>query len=67
MAVTGALGVASLCAECVATRARVSLDTVLEQLAEMNAARIDRGRQPLGPIHARCQRCEAPRPVYRLC
>jgi hypothetical protein len=66
MVVLGALGLSSLCAECLADRAGLPLATVTRCLDEMNAARERRGRPPLGPIEARCQRCEAPRPVYRL-
>jgi hypothetical protein len=66
MAVLGALALASLCAECLAIRADVPLDTVLTHLDAMNAARRRRGRQAMGPIEAHCQRCEAPKGVYRL-
>ena len=66
MAVLGALALASLCSECLAVRARLSVPEVLEQLEEMNAARRRRGRQAMGPIEAHCQRCEAPKGVYRL-
>jgi hypothetical protein len=66
MAVIGALALASLCAECIGARAGLPVSTVAAQLAELNAARRRRGRGGVGPIEARCQRCEAPRPVYRL-
>jgi hypothetical protein len=66
MAVLGALSVASLCAECIASRARVPVETVLAHLDEMNAARRRRNRRDLGPVEAYCQRCEMARPVYRL-
>jgi hypothetical protein len=66
MRVIGALGLASLCTECIAERSRLDVATVDAELAEMNAAREQHGRHPLGPIDARCQRCEAPRPVFRL-
>ena len=66
MAVLGALSLASLCAECVAARARLSVEIVLAQIDEMNVARRRRGRRELGPLDAYCQRCEAARPVYRL-
>jgi hypothetical protein len=66
MAVLGALSLASLCAECIALGSRLPVVSVMEQLGEMNAARRRRGRQPVGPIEAHCQRCEAPKPVYRL-
>jgi hypothetical protein len=66
MNVIGALGLASLCLECIAARAGLSVFAVLDELVEMNAARQRRDRPPLGPIQAHCQRCEAARPVYRL-
>jgi len=66
MAVLGALSLASLCAECIAARARVPVEAVLGQIDELNAARRRRGRRDLGPLDAYCQRCEAARPVYRL-
>jgi hypothetical protein len=66
MSVIGALALASLCTECIAARARLPIVTVEAELAEMNAARQRRERPPLGPIDARCQRCEAARPVFRL-
>jgi hypothetical protein len=66
MAVIGALALASLCTTCIAIRAGVPILTVLAELEEMNAARQRRGRPPLGPIDAHCQRCEAAAPVYRL-
>ena len=66
MSVIGALGLASLCTECIAERARLSIPMVEAELAEMNTARELRERPPLGPIEARCQRCEAARPVFRL-
>jgi hypothetical protein len=66
MSVIGALGLASLCMECIAERSRLTVTDVERELGEMNAAREQRGRHPLGPIDARCQRCEAARPVFRL-
>ncbi len=66
MAVLGALSIASLCAQCIATRARVPIETVLGNLDEMNAARRRRGRRDIGPVEAYCQRCEAAAPIYRL-
>ena len=66
MAVLGALALASLCAECIAERAGVSVSTVASELEEMNAARRHRGRRELGPLDAYCQRCEGARPVFRL-
>ena len=66
MAVLGALALASLCAACIAERARVPASTVQAELDEMNAARLRRGRRALGLLEAYCQRCESARPVYRL-
>ena len=66
MILIGALGLDSLCVECIAERARLPVVTVEAELAEMNAARARRDRGPLGPIDARCQRCEAPKPIFRL-
>jgi hypothetical protein len=66
MAVVGALALDSLCEACIAARTMLPLQTVAAQLAALNAARQRRGRESVGPIDARCQRCEAPRPVYRL-
>jgi hypothetical protein len=66
MAVVGALALDSLCAECIAARTMLPLETIATQLAALNAARQRRGRESVGPIAARCQRCEAARPVYRL-
>jgi hypothetical protein len=66
MAVLGALSIASLCAQCIATRARIPIETVLSHLDQVNASRRRRGRRDLGPVEAYCQRCEAARPVYRL-
>src|SRR2546426_862631 len=50
MAVLGALSLASLCAECVAARARLSVEIVLAQIDEMNVARRRRGRRELGTV-----------------
>jgi hypothetical protein len=66
MSVIGALALASFCEECIAARARLPIETVTAELEEMNEARRLRGRPPLGPIDARCQRCEAAKPVFRL-
>ena len=66
MTVIGALALGSFCEECIAVRARLSVETVSAELDQMNEARRLRGRPPLGPIDARCQRCEAAKPVFRL-
>ena len=66
MSIIGALALASLCTTCIAIRAGVPVLTVVAELDEMNAARQRRGRSPVGPIDAHCQRCEAAAPVYRL-
>jgi hypothetical protein len=67
LAVIGALGVANLCARCIARRAGVPVVVALAELDAMNAARARRARPSLGPTDGRCLRCEGPRPVYRLC
>jgi len=66
MTIIAALALASLCAECIAARADLPVGEVLAELDEMNAARRRRERPPLGPVDARCQRCEAATLVYRL-
>jgi hypothetical protein len=66
MILIGALGLDSLCVDCIAERGRLSVAAVEAELREMNEARARRDRGPLGPIDARCQRCEAAKPVYRL-
>jgi hypothetical protein len=67
MAVLGALEMASLCAGCIARRAGIPFVVAIAELGAMNVARAECGRPRLGPVEAWCQRCEAPRPVYRLC
>ena len=66
MAVLRALVRASLCAPCIAQRAGLPLVVVMAEIETINVARARRRRPALGPIDARCLRCEAPRRVYRL-
>ena len=66
MAVIAAVALASLCPDCIAERARMSLERVMSELREINAARERRSRPAIGPIDAHCQKCEARKPTYRL-
>jgi hypothetical protein len=67
LAVFGVLAITSLCAVCIARRAGIPLVVATAELRAMKTARALRGRPLLGPVDARCPRCEEARPVYRLC
>lgn len=66
MAVVAAVALASLCADCIATQTGIPVLTVVAELSEINVARRRQWRPTIGPIHARCQRCDVHKSVYRL-
>ena len=61
-----AAAVTSLCVDCIAEETRLPAARVVVELHAINEARQRRERPTIGPLSAPCQRCEAPKLVYRL-
>ena len=66
LAVLCALGDQNLCAECIGALAGFPSAITAAELDNLKAARSRHGGPALHVIDARCLRCEAPRPVYRM-